>query len=124
MDNERKMIILTSNEDLINRIRDTHTIDFNYLNNLSQLVCIYFSFRFLNRIQKLYEKLIDSSVKNSNKLNDRICSNVATGYNYDVFSCASCRILFYRNQNQRNKLKCLSRQGQCSADYKHTRKCP
>ncbi|CAF0995894.1 unnamed protein product [Adineta steineri] len=68
MDNEREMIILTLNENLIN---------------------------------ELYEKLIDSSVKNSNKLNDRICGNVATGYNYDVLSCASCRIFFYRNQNQR-----------------------
>ncbi|CAF4449248.1 unnamed protein product, partial [Adineta steineri] len=42
MDNENKMIILTSNEDLINqlssnKIPDTHTINFNYLNNLSQL---------------------------------------------------------------------------------------
>ncbi|CAF4394214.1 unnamed protein product, partial [Adineta steineri] len=62
MDNENKMIILTSNEDLINqlsanKIPDTHTINFNYLNNLSQLN---------SKIDKLYEKLIDSSVKNSN----------------------------------------------------------
>ncbi|CAF1026523.1 unnamed protein product [Adineta steineri] len=123
MDNENKMIILTSNEDLINqlsanKIPDTHTINFNYLNNLSQLN---------SKIDKLYEKLIDSSVKNSNKFNDRICvicGNVAIGYNYDVLTCASCRIFFYRNQNQRNKLKCLLRQGQCSVDYKHDRKCP
>ncbi|CAF0761081.1 unnamed protein product [Adineta steineri] len=108
MDNENRVIILTSNEDLINqlsanKIPDTHTINFNYLDNLSQL-----------------NSKID-------KFNDRICvicRNVAIGYNYDVLTCASCRIFFYRNQNQRNKLKCLLRQGQCSIDYKHDRKCP
>jgi hypothetical protein len=100
--NQEKMIIITTNEDIIRQfsskqIKDTHVIHFNDNKQLTT-------------VNEVYKRAFDSldedqleSVKSLKKSSDYICAicgDHAIGFNYDVLSCASCRIFFHRNANQ------------------------
>jgi hypothetical protein len=70
-----------------------------------------------------------------------ICGDRAIGFNYDVLSCGSCKTFFRRNAyldlvssfyfgfyNEFNsffkeKIRCLTSQGQCSVAHETRRKC-
>lgn len=55
----------------------------------------------------MYKRALDSSDNNqskpiktqktSNNMICKICDDHAIGYNYDILSCASCKIFFRRN---------------------------
>jgi hypothetical protein len=84
------MLILTSNEDLIrqvslNKTDGTHVVQLDFLAHLS-------------------DHNQSEAVKVSKKSNDHtcaICGDHASGYNYDVLSCGSCKNFFRRNAHQK-----------------------
>ncbi|CAF3514446.1 unnamed protein product [Rotaria sp. Silwood1] len=51
-----------------------------------------------------------------------ICGSTATGYNFDVISCESCKSFFRRNALRHPPLKCLH-QGTCDITFNSRRHC-
>ncbi|CAF3783673.1 unnamed protein product [Rotaria sp. Silwood1] len=149
MANPAKIIIITSDEDIIrqfafNKNKNTYIIDMdNNNNNNRQIIPIEkndnntIKSNFLpelTRNDQINKRTIDTtdhnqskSVKTRKKSTDLICTicgDRAIGYNYAVLSCASCKAFFHRNGHQDLKrFKCLTDHGQCVIDYLISRKC-
>ncbi|CAF1095278.1 unnamed protein product [Rotaria sordida] len=147
--NETKMIIITSNEDVIRQfsLNKTHNntliID---LDNEKQISSISknnsINLSVLAQLSELnsssdhvYKRVLNSSDNNPSKpvkiprrstdLICTICGDRAVGFNYDALSCASCKAFFRRNAHQPlEKLSCLTGKGQCTITYTMRRKCP
>lgn len=74
---------------------------------------------------------IDDQQSKSSKIAKRsvdyicsVCGDHAIGYNYNVLSCAPCKIFFRRNANQKlETMRCLTGEHHCSVDYQTRRKC-
>ncbi|CAF0713101.1 unnamed protein product [Adineta steineri] len=140
MAGHRKMIIITSDEDLIrqvvsNKTKNTRIIDWiddsddtdaSFLAQLSEVN---------STRDQVYKRALDSShneqskqAKLSKKSLDiicAICGDRANGFNYNVLSCASCKAFFLRNANQQSKrIRCITGQNQCSVAHEIQRKCP
>ncbi|CAF1175641.1 unnamed protein product [Rotaria magnacalcarata] len=152
MANETKMIIITSNEDLIrqfslNKTNNTLIIDLdnekkmvskrknnNNNNNIIDLALLAELSELNSTSDQVYKRVLDSPDQNRSKpvkiskksmdLICTICGDRAIGFNYDALSCASCKAFFRRNAHQsREKLRCLTGQDQCSVTYEMRRKC-
>ncbi|CAF1078475.1 unnamed protein product [Adineta steineri] len=149
MTGETKMIIITSNEDIIrqfslNKPKHTHIVDLdnnkqvtsmnNNDNNIMNLAILTELSELNSKNDQIYKRALDSphhgrskQVKPSKKSFDMdcaICGDRAIGFNYDVLSCASCKAFFRRNAYQPlEKLKCLNRQNQCLVTRDVRRKC-
>ncbi|CAF1593550.1 unnamed protein product [Rotaria sp. Silwood1] len=147
MANETKMIIITSNEDLIrqfslNKTNNTLIIDLDNQkeitlennNNIINLNLLDELSELNSTSDQIYKRVLNSSdhnrskpVKISRKSTDltcTICGDRAVGFNYDALSCASCKAFFRRNAHQSlEKLSCLTGEGQCSISYEMRRKC-
>ncbi|CAF1267911.1 unnamed protein product [Rotaria sordida] len=122
--NETKMIIITSNEDVIRQfsLNKTHNntliID---LDNEKQISSISknnsINLSVLAQLSELnsssdhvYKRVLNSSDNNRSKpvkiprrstdLICTICGDRAVGFNYDALSCASCKAFFRRNAHQ------------------------
>lgn len=92
---QTKMIIITSDEDVIrhfvlNHDKDTHIIDMKDNNTIS-LNCLSDSTKTHNLSKSTKTR------KKSTDLSCTICGDRAIGYNYAVLSCASCKAFFHRN---------------------------
>ncbi|CAF1013610.1 unnamed protein product [Adineta steineri] len=149
MNHPTKMIIITSNKDLIDELStkksaDTQIINCNG-NNLIDLISKdnnnSFDFNFLAQLSELnsnndqiYKHVLDTSQDNRSKIGKTskkttnlvcvICSDHAIGFNYDVLTCASCKAFFRRNAHHHpDKLRCLTGEKKCSIDYSSFRKC-
>lgn len=90
MTNEKKLIFVTSDEDLVRQIslkktKNTHIID---LDTGKQIIPTNSS------------KPIKTSKKTTNSI-CIICGDHAIGYNYDVLSCASCKAFFHRYAHEK-----------------------
>ena len=124
MAGQTKMIIITSDEDIIrqfafNKNKNTHIIDMDDDNNNRQITLIEKNnnnttdLNFLPELttnDQVYKRTTDSNdhnqsktVKTRKKSTDLICTicgDRAIGYNYAVLSCASCKAFFHRNGHQ------------------------
>ncbi|CAF4272238.1 unnamed protein product, partial [Rotaria sordida] len=124
MANPTKIIIITSDEDIIrqfafNKNKNTYVIDMDDNNNNRQITPIEkndnstINSNFLpelTRNDQVNKRTIDTtdhnqskSVKTRKKSTDLICTicgDRAIGYNYAVLSCASCKAFFHRNGHQ------------------------
>ncbi|CAF5129050.1 unnamed protein product, partial [Rotaria sp. Silwood1] len=123
MANETKMIIITSNEDLIrqfslNKTNNTLIIDLDNQkeitlennNNIINLNLLDELSELNSTSDQIYKRVLNSSdhnrskpVKISRKSTDltcTICGDRAVGFNYDALSCASCKAFFRRNAHQ------------------------
>jgi hypothetical protein len=104
MTSQTKMIIITSDEDIIRQFVSNQneniqmtSIQTNDLNILDELV--------VSITDQTPKRAVDTSksVKTRNKSSDLICTicgDRAIGYNYAVISCASCKSFFHRNGQQ------------------------
>ncbi|CAF0907329.1 unnamed protein product [Adineta ricciae] len=150
MNGQTKMIIITSDEDLIRQLAlhkrpDTRIVDLDRPNqhlaanpNENDMIDLAFLAEFSTHDAKsdqVYKRALDSEhesrpkqARGSRKSADLICAicgDRAVGFNYDALSCASCKAFFRRNANQsRDKLRCYTNQGQCSVSHETHRKCP
>ncbi|CAF1046030.1 unnamed protein product [Adineta steineri] len=145
-----KMLIITSDEDLIRQafqkkntntqviqldnnkpITSINNNDNNYMNNIDFLKELA---ELNSKNDQIYKRALDSphhdqsKVKLSKKslnLNCAICGDHAIGFNYDVLSCASCKAFFLRNANLNSRrLRCITGEGNCSVAHEMQRKCP
>ncbi|UJR19748.1 hypothetical protein I4U23_022881 [Adineta vaga] len=113
----KKMIFITSNEDLVQQIsskqmKNTHIID---LDTGEQIISSFST--------NSSKKSIKRSKKSLNSV-CVICGDHAIGHNYDVLSCASCKAFFHRYAHEKlDKLKCLTGTNQCIIEYRTDRKC-
>ncbi|CAF1097448.1 unnamed protein product, partial [Didymodactylos carnosus] len=147
MTDQTKMIIITSDENIIRQFafnknkNTTHIIDMD--NNNRQIIPIEknnnhtINLNFhpeLTRNNQIHKRTINTidhnqskTVKTRKKLTDLICTicgDHAIGYNYAVLSCGSCKAFFHRNgQQDLKRFKCLMNHNQCVIDYKISRKC-
>ncbi|UJR16570.1 hypothetical protein I4U23_003471 [Adineta vaga] len=150
MATKTKMIIITSDEDLIRQIAltkksNTRIVELDHPNEVSstnQDENDIIDLAFLAdisahnpRSDQVYKRALDSPhqtrskqmkyAKKSADLVCAICGDRAVGFNYDALSCASCKAFFRRNAHQsREKLRCFTNQGQCSVAHDVHRKCP
>ncbi|CAF4272117.1 unnamed protein product, partial [Adineta steineri] len=150
MAGETKMIIITSNEDVIrqfslNKPKNTQIVDLdnneqvtsmnNNANNIMDLAILTELSELNPKNDQIFKRALDSphhgrskQVKLSKKpldLNCTICGDRAIGFNYDVLSCASCKAFFRRNANQPSeKIRCLTGHGKCIVAHDSLRKCP
>jgi uncharacterized protein YcbK (DUF882 family) len=122
MSGETKMIIITSDEDIIrqfasNKNQNTHIIHMDKNNkqttsieiNGNNTINLDFVPK-LTRNDQVSKRTIDTTdrnqlkaVKTRKKSSDLICiicGDRAIGYNYAVLSCASCKAFFHRNGQQ------------------------
>ena len=123
MAGQTKMIIITSDEDVIrqfafNKNKNTHIIDMdNNNNNNRQIISIEKNgnntinlnlLPEIGRNDQVYKGTIDTTShkqsktvtktrKKSTDLVCTICGDRAIGYNYAAISCASCKAFFHRN---------------------------
>ncbi|UJR08026.1 hypothetical protein I4U23_012303 [Adineta vaga] len=148
MAGQTKLIIVTSNEDLIRQITfnkslNTHIID---LDNNQQSSSLLTTGNDMN--MTILDKLFESNSNNdllykdaldlprpkkpkTNQIRKKsidlvcvICGDRAIGYNYDALSCNSCKAFFRRNAHQPTaKIRCVTGQGQCSVGNEVRRKC-
>ena len=120
MTGQTKMIIITSDEDVIrqfasNKHGNTHIIDMD--NNNRQIISIEKTgnntinvnlLPELTRNDQVYKgtadtishkqsKTVTKTRKKSTNLVCSICGDRALGYNYAAISCASCKAFFHRN---------------------------
>lgn len=149
MTGSKRILIITSNEYLIQQIssneyEDTFIFDLDNQkqNNLNQnnISINLSSLEDLTQLNcsndQLSKRGLDSSdlndqqsksnkiIKKSNDFICQICNDHAIGYNYDVLSCAPCKIFFRRNANQNlETMRCLTGEHHCSVDYQTRRKC-
>ncbi|CAF0800581.1 unnamed protein product [Adineta steineri] len=150
MAGETKMIIITSNEDVIrqfslNKPKNTQIVDLdnnkqltsinNNDNNIMDLAILTELSELNPKNDQIFKRALDSphhgrskQVKLSKKsldLDCAICGDHAIGFNYDVLSCASCKAFFRRNANQPSeKIRCLTGHGKCIVAHDSLRKCP
>lgn len=111
MAGQTKMIIITSDEDIIrqfafNKNLNTHIIDNRQMTPTGKNDFL----PELPRNDQVYKRTIDTtehdqseSVKTRKRSIDlvcTICGDRAIGYNYAVLSCASCKAFFHRNGHQ------------------------
>ncbi|CAF0960324.1 unnamed protein product [Adineta ricciae] len=138
MTHESRMLIITSNQDLISELSskktpDTRVIHLNENNNF-----LDFTFAQLTELNskndQMYKRVLDSPqtsrskmakiFKKSTDLVCVICGDYAIGFNYDLLTCASCKAFFRRNaQYEPNKLRCLTGENHCSVNFKSARRC-
>ncbi|UJR29829.1 hypothetical protein I4U23_017372 [Adineta vaga] len=139
MCDQTKMLIITSNKDLIGELSskrsdDTHIINLNENNNFSDFNFLAQLSELNSKNDQMYKRVLDlpqtnrsKMTKMTKKLTDLvcvICGDHAIGFNYDVLTCASCKAFFRRNaQHQPDKLRCLTGKNKCYVDYKTARKC-
>ncbi|CAF1478736.1 unnamed protein product [Adineta steineri] len=150
MAGQTKMIIITSDEDLIRRLSsnktdNTRIVDLdnnkqltsmnNNDNNIMDLAILTELSELNPKNDQIFKRALNSphhgrskQVKLSKKsldLDCAICGDRAIGFNYDVLSCASCKAFFRRNANQSlEKIRCLTGHGKCSVAHDSHRKCP
>lgn len=57
----------------------------------------------------------------------KICGDVATGFNYQILTCESCKVFFHRNAHLSKKLTCKENKSannaHCTIDLKSRKKC-
>ncbi|CAF0907311.1 unnamed protein product [Adineta ricciae] len=139
MTNTTTMIIITADEDLIEKLASNTTtntkiidLDNGYVTNnalLEQLCALSTDNnqthkRALESPKESRSKQL-KSLKKSETFVCAVCGDRAIGYNYDVATCASCKVFFHRNALQsRDKLKCFTKQGRCPVSCETRRKCP
>lgn len=106
MAGQTKMIIITSDEDIIRQFTSNQnkniqmtSIETNDLNILDRLVGSITDQTPKRAIDQNQSKSVKTR-KKSTDLICTICGDRATGYNYAVISCASCKAFFHRNGQQ------------------------
>jgi hypothetical protein len=109
MAGQTKMIIITSDEDIIRQFASNQnkniqmtsiqTNDLNILDGLVGSINDQTPKRAVDTIDQNQSKSVKTR-KKSTDLICTICGDRATGYNYAVISCASCKAFFHRNGQQ------------------------
>ncbi|CAF1377768.1 unnamed protein product [Rotaria sordida] len=140
MNKNTKIIIITSDEDIIQRFisnetENTRIINLDDKKLINSTENLHHSSNVKsNNDNQVNKRALESNINNEGKsIKVRkkwidtvcaICGNQGMGYNYNVLTCASCKTFFRRNLNEDvDKLQCLTGQGQCSISHEIRRKC-
>ncbi|CAF1404779.1 unnamed protein product [Adineta ricciae] len=122
MTTEKKLIYITSDEQLVHEIslkssKNTYIIDLDTGEPISATVSKHSSTSDRNNEQS---KRSRKSITNSRCV---ICGDHAIGYNYDVLSCASCKAFFYGHAYE-NLIKMFDRRASNSERSRYRRRYP
>ncbi|CAF1167707.1 unnamed protein product [Adineta steineri] len=132
MNKNTKIIIITSDEDIIQRLISNESKNTQIINATETLH--YLSKFKSNNDNQINKRVLESSTTNeerSIKVRKKwidtvcvVCGDQGIGYNYNVLTCGSCKTFFRRNFNEDvDKLHCLTGDEQCSVSHEIRRKC-